>query len=142
MLLSSLFVVLLAVGPDVLSAAPSRPLGISIPLTKRTPKLKTTKEIHAHLRRESDRIAAKYGAKPDSSRKRASSSSEPLEDVSGDAVYTGLICELFSYPKLSRTHPKTAIISSYLLAVGTPAQQFHGARSFLGVGLGLGAAVF
>lgn len=84
---------LLALGPDFLSAAPNPPPRLSIPITKRTPKFKSTAEIHASMRRKADILIAKYGAKVPESRKRASTASLELGDINIDFSYIGQICK-------------------------------------------------
>lgn len=91
-LVSSLAVLLAA--SELAAAAPQQQptQGFSIPLRRR-PQPRTTDEIRSSLRREADRLIAKYGAtnKRSTSSKRANTGSVPLVDQNVDFSYYGPI---------------------------------------------------
>ena len=89
--LSSALAILLTAS-ELATAAPQRRQGFSIPL-RRSPQPRTTDEIRASLRRQADRLIAKYGAtnKRSTPSKRANTGSITLVDQDIDFSYYGPI---------------------------------------------------
>ena len=85
----SALTVLLAAS-ELAIAAPQRRQGFSIPL-RRNPQPRTTDEIRSSLRRQADRLIAKYGAtnKRSTPSRRAKTASVSLVDQDLDFTYYG-----------------------------------------------------